>query len=314
MAAKTTVTFHIGLEKTGTDSFQRFCTEHRVLLRQHGVLYPTASLAFGQFNHEPLVACYLSYRDLSIRSSRHNRLEVLRSLIAEVEDAKVEHLLISGEHFSSRFNELEIEQLAADFSGFKCRIAVVVREHRARLCSAYSQAVLAGRHMTLDEYCDEVLHPDNRYMRYAETIGAWEGVFGRQNISVFRHVGGQDIIPVLSEALFPSSPPPLRIKSYWDNLSIGPRATEWLRQVNRAIAQVPGTSSPAIRRMLYQPRRRLARLFAKLNSDRDNQLWQLSEQNLQRLRDIIDVDNAWLQKCHGIRLDDESQPTVTANE
>jgi hypothetical protein len=312
MATKTRVTFHIGLEKTGTDSFQRFCTEQRTLLRQHGVLYPTASLAFGEYSHEPLVACYLGYRDPSIHASGRDRPEVLRSLMAEIADAGVEHVLISGEHFSSRFKEPEIERLATDFSGFDCHIAVVVREHRARLYSAYSQAVLAGRHMTLDAYCDEVFNPDNRYMRYAETISAWERVFSRENLSVFCHARGQDIIPVLCNALFPAGLPLPQSRSYWDNLSIGPGPTEWLRRVNHAIARIPGTANPAVRDVLYQPRRRLARLFARINRNGEPRLWQLTERNSRRLDEIVAIDSAWLEKHHGIRLSDAT--TVTATE
>src|SRR5215471_5579563 len=122
---KRRLTFHIGLEKTGTDSFQHFCSEQRDVLRRAGTLYPTHSPAFGAYNHEPLVACYLDYRDFSIRSSGRTRADVLRSLIAEIEAADLPAILISGEHFSSRFREPEIRQLAADFSGFDCRIAVV---------------------------------------------------------------------------------------------------------------------------------------------------------------------------------------------
>jgi hypothetical protein len=312
MATTTKVTFHIGLEKTGTDSFQRFCTEHRTLLRQHGVLYPTVSPAFGEYSHEPLVACYLDYRDPSIHSSGRERTEVLRSLMAEIADAGVEHVLISGEHFSSRFREPEIERLAADFSVFDCRIAVVVREHLDRLYSAYSQSVLAGRDMTLDAYCDEVFHPDNRYMRYAETIGAWESAFGQENLDVFCHARGQDIIPVLCGALFSTDLPLPRSKSYWDNPAIGPAATEWLRRVNHAIGRLPGAANPAVRGALYQPRRRLARVLARINSNRDPRLWRLTDRNARRLNEIIAIDNTWLEKHHGIRL--SGATTVTATE
>jgi len=310
MATKTKVTFHIGLEKTGTDSFQRFCSEQRALLRRHGVLYPTTSLAFGEYSHEPLVACYLSYGDPSIRSSGRDRPEVLRSLMAEITDARIEHVLISGEHFSSRFREPEIDRLAADFSAFDCRIAVVVREHRARLYSAYSQSVLAGRHMTLDAYCDEVFHPDNPYMRYAETIGAWERVFGHTNLHVFCHARGQDIIPILCDALFPGELVLPRSNVYWDNLSIGPGATEWLRRVNHMIARIPGTASPTARDALYQPRRRLARLLARFNRNRDPRLWRLTEQNSRRLSKIVEIDNAWLAQRHGIQLRDAAVTTT----
>lgn len=308
---KRRLTFHIGLEKTGTDSFQHFCSEQHEVLRRAGTLYPIRCLAFGTHNHEPLVACYLDYRDFSISSSGRARAEVLRSLMAEIEAADVEAVLISGEHFSSRFREPEIRRLAADFSGFECRIAVVVREHRARLFSAYSQAVLSGRDMTLEAYCDEVLDPDNRYMRYAVTIGAWEAVFGRDNIAVFRHARGLDIVPVLCAALI-ADLPVTQARRYWDNLSMGPRATDWLRRTNRTVNRLPGASHPAMRAALRGPRRDLARFLAKLAGRDDKGGWRLDARNEQRLAEIAAADDAWLQRCYGIGLSDSGPRPVTA--
>lgn len=307
------LTFHIGLEKTGTDSFQRFCTEQHEVLRSAGTLYPTRSVAFGAYNHEPLVACYLDYRDFSIRSSRRDRSEVLGSLRAEIAAADAPAVLISGEHFSSRFREAEIRQLGADFSGFDCRIAVVVREHRARLFSAYSQAVLSGRDMTLDAYCDEVFDRDNPYMRYAETIGMWEAVFGSDNIGVLRHSRGRDMIPVLCAALIAADFPLNDSRGYWDNLSVGPRATEWLRRINRAINRLPGASHPAMRAAMRGPRRDLARFLAKLAGQDDKTGWRLGERDERRLNEIAAADDAWLQRHYGIALHDEAPEPVTAS-
>jgi hypothetical protein len=306
--------FHIGLEKTGTDSFQRFCAEQHESLRQAGTLYPTRSLAFGGYNHEPLVACYLDYHDFSIRSSGYARADVLRSLMAEIDAAEVPNVLISGEHFSSRFREPEIERLAADFAGFDCRIAVVVREHRGRLYSAYSQAVLSGRDMTLGEYCDEVFDPANRYMRYGQTIGAWEAAFGRDTVVVFRHSSGQDIIPVLCAALIAADLPLSDTRAYWDNLSIGPRATEWLRRTNRAVNRLPAASHPTMRLALRGTRRDLARILANLAGGADKRRWRLSERDDQRLGEIAKADNAWLERRYGIRLEDASGQPIIATQ
>jgi hypothetical protein len=210
---KRKITFHIGFEKTGTYSFQTFCTKHAELLRRYSVVYPTRSWAFGDRNHAPLAACYLDYDDFSIRSSGKPRADVLRALLAEIGEAESGRILISAEHFSSRFREREIRQLAADFADFDCRIAIVVREHRARLFSAYSQSVRSGRDMTLEAYCDEVLHPSNWYMYYATTIGAWEGVFGRGNVTVLCHLPDEDIVPVLCNALISPDPALLALDS-----------------------------------------------------------------------------------------------------
>jgi hypothetical protein len=299
MAAKRRVIFHIGLEKTGTDSFQRFCTEQRALLLRFSTLYPTEGLAFLERNHAPLVACYLPYEDFTVPLSGQ-RPEVLRSLKAEIERSNASAVLISAEHFSSRFRDAEIGQLATDFSEFDCRVAVVVRGHRARLYSAYDQSVRAGRSTTLSAYCDEVFHPDNWYMRYATTIGAWERAFGHDNISVFCHSPGHDIIPVLCRALISSEFSPPADKTYWDNLSIGPGGTERLRRVNNAIARVTGTFNPIVGPVLQAPRRGLAEVIRRLN--KESRDWQLSERDLRRLDEIIETDQAWLEEHYGIRL------------
>jgi hypothetical protein len=302
------VTFHIGLEKTGTDSFQRFCTERRDWLRQAGTLYPVANLAFAQHSHEPLVACYLSYRDRSIRSSAQPREVVLRSLKADVERTDCGNVLISAEHFSSRFRDAEIAQLAADFAEFDCRIAVVLREHRARLCSAYSQAVLSGRAMTLDAYCDEVFHPDNPYMRCAETIGAWQRVFGGENIVVRRHQRGEDMIPVLCRALVADDFPTSSGRTYWDNPSLGPQATEWLRRINAWVGS--GSSSLFAWLVLRKVRRGIARMLALLEGTHGRHQWQLSARNQARLDDIVATDDRWLEQHYGIRLGSTDAPPV----
>ncbi|HWB47913.1 MAG TPA: hypothetical protein VG651_02290 [Stellaceae bacterium] len=297
---KRKITFHIGFEKTGSYSFQRFCTEHAALLRRYSVVYPTRSLAFGDRNHAPLAASYLDYDDFSIRSSGRPRAEVLRALRAEIEQSEGGDILISAEHFSSRFREDEIRRLAADFADFDCRIAVVVREHRARLFSAYSQSVRSGRAMTLAAYCDEVLHPSNWYMRYATTIGAWEAVFGRQNVTVLCYVPGRDIVPVLCKALIASDPALLALDSRRENRSIGPSATEWLRRANSVFGRVMKSSLPAVQTALGVPRRGFVGLARKLDPGAKG--WELSEQDQQRLSQLAAADNDWLQSHYGVRL------------
>jgi hypothetical protein len=301
--------FHIGLEKTGTDSFQRFCTEHHKLLREYSVLYPMKSCAFCQPNHVPLVASYLPYRDFSMRPSGQARPIVVRSLTAEINQDDSSTVLISSEHFSSRFGDMEIRQLASDFADYDCRVAVVVRDHSSRLYSAYSQTVLTGRDITLDEFCDELFHPDNRYIRYAETILSWERVFGRQNISIFCHSPGKSIIPVLCKDLLSSTMtmPPSSIKSYWDNRSLGPRSVERLRRVNRAIAPVPMDSMSFAGWLLRRyARYGVARLLQKLESYQDRGRWCVDARNLERLAEIAEADCVWLEAHYGVCLSDQA--------
>jgi hypothetical protein len=300
--------FHIGLEKTGTDSFQRFCKEHHKLLKEYSVLYPMkSSNFFKNYNHAPLVACYLPHHDFGLRSSGQARTMVLRSLMAEIDDDDSDTILISAEHFSSRFGDMEIGQLASDFADYDCRIAVVVRDHGSRLYSAYSQTVLSGRDMTLDAFCDEVFHPNAHYMRYAKTIVAWERVFGRKNVSVFCYLPGKNIIPVLCENLISSGMPLSAIKSYWDNRSAGPGPTERLCQVNRAMARVSvGSSSFAGWLVLRYARGGIAKVLTWLDGRRHEARWRLSSHNQERLSEIAKADRVWLETHYGVHLPDQA--------
>jgi hypothetical protein len=296
--------FHIGLEKTGTDSFQRFCTEHHKLLKGYSVLYPMKSSDFFKnYNHAPLVACYLPPHDFGLRSSGHARTMVLRSLTAEIKEDDSHTILISGEHFSSRFGDMEIAQLAADFADYDCRIAVVLRDHVSRLYSAYSQTVLSGRDITLDAFCDEVFHPHAHYMRYAKTIQAWEQAFGRESMSVFCYFPGKNIIPTLCENLISSAMPLSSIESYWDNRSAGPGPTERLCRMNRAMARVPvGSSSFAGWLALRYIRGGIAKVFTWLDGHRSEGRWHLSPYNQERLSEIAEADRLWLETHYGVRL------------
>ncbi|MGH6841380.1 MAG: hypothetical protein ACREDV_04705, partial [Methylocella sp.] len=132
--------FHIGLEKTGTTSFQKFCTRNARRLLQHNVLYPKRTSAFYALNHAPLTASYLPQEtpyDFYLRTTITNS-EIVNSIKSEIEDSGVETVIISSEHLSSRFQLPQIEKLAEDFNEYECQIVIVLRDHLSRIFSAYS--------------------------------------------------------------------------------------------------------------------------------------------------------------------------------
>ncbi len=300
------IVFHIGLEKTGTDSFQRYCTEnHRRLLGQ-GILYPVRGLAFAGRSHGPLAACYLPYRDPSVGPARA-RDEVLRSLRAQIERAQPATVLLSAEHFSSRFREAEIERLARDFDGHPCRIAVVVREHASRIHSAYAQWIAAGRSLGFEAYCDEIFDPASRYVRYRDTIEPWDRIFGRENLRVLSLAAGSNVIDQLRAALIPQAAGLPAGTSYRDNASPGASATAALRLVNLALPGLEQQRSGLAGRLewwlLRIARRRIRALIAAAAGDRPQGRFRLSAANRARLQAIVDADRPWLEDRYGIRLD-----------
>jgi hypothetical protein len=301
------IIFHIGLEKTGTDSFQRFCRENRRALLEQGVLYPVKIIGFAEQSHGPLVACYLPYRDLSVAAGRA-REDVLRSLRAEIDRAKPASVLISAEHFSSRFRDAEVEHLARDFADYPCRVAVVLREHASRIYSAYAQWILAGRTLSFEDYCDEIFDPASRYVRYRETIAPWDRIFGRENMRPFLLAPGTNVIDMLCSTLLPQAAALRTDVPYWDNRSQrGASGIEALRQVNLALP------SNEVRRgdlagqvkwsLLHLARRRIRGLIEEAAGDRPQGRFQFNARNRARLREIVDADREWLEASYGIRLD-----------
>ena len=303
---KPKIVFHIGLEKTGTDSFQRFCKENYRALLRSGVLYPTRSLAYGQSNHGPLVACYLPYRDFNIGPAGRKRPDILASLRREADRTSPKIILFSAEHFSSRFRAEQIRELAADFKEHDCQVVVAVREHRARIYSAYSQTIKNGRSLTLDQFCEELFRPDNPYTRYRDTITPWESTFGKANVRVLASLPGADIVPVLSETIFPEAAPTLKTSAYWDNQALGATSIEALRMANTALyrGQHHDLSQNNYPKWLTLRliQLRIRSLIAKAAGEAPQGRFRLGEANLRQLKAITDIDLPWLESSHGIQL------------
>src|SRR5579872_295090 len=299
------IVFHIGFEKTGTSSFQRFCVDNHDALLAGGILYPVHSLICVENRHSPLVSCYLPYNDFNMGPGRAGRSQMLQVLREEIGETSPDIVLISSEHFSSRFRETEIRRLAADFAGYDCRIVAVVKDHQSLLRSAYSQTVMSGRALTFDDYCDEVFDRGNRYLRYKETIEAWENAFGRANVNVHAYRPGADIVPRLCAALIPQAERLPAMPHYWENRSPGAGAIELLRRANavfynRTHKKVAGDYSKW--QMLRYAHTGLRTLIAITAGNWRQDALRLSERALRRLKDITDVDNPWLQSRYGIRL------------
>lgn len=308
-----TIIFHIGLEKTGTSSFQRFCMEHHRTLLARGVLYPVKTPAFARSNHERLARSYLPYHDFSAGRARRPRPALLRSLHTAIAKASPDVVLISSEHFSSRFREEQIRALAADFADYNCQIAVVVRDHLSHLRSAYSQTVASGRALTFDAYCDEVFERGNRYLRYKETIGAWESSFGRANIRVLPYGRGVDIVGRLCEAVIPQAAMGHETRTYWQNRSLDAHSIEMLRRANAALygdrtrRQIEDNY---FQWLLLRYAQAAVRAYVAITAGgRPQGQLRLSERNLRRLRVLAAVDNPWLESRYGVRLTEPNEVT-----
>src|SRR3984893_9997244 len=296
------VIFHIGLEKTGTTSCQRFCTRNARGLIKHNVLYPKRSSAFYALNHAPLTASYLhseSPDDFYLRSTITSS-DMVKSLKREIEASGAETVIISSEHLSSRFRAPKITKLAEDFNEYECHVVIALRDHVSRLFSSYSTHVMSGSDQTLDEFAEMVLLPDNLYMRYTDTISVWEASFGRDNVIVFDYNEASDVI---SSILSRIGLLHLRNKltdEHKCNASLDANVTEALRLINIAnrSESVYRSKISYIEFMKLHYVRSV--LKKKLQAQSNYSHWSLSQPYQKQLLDIAEADALWLAKYYSM--------------
>jgi hypothetical protein len=300
-----TIIFHIGLERTGTTSLQKFCADRWRELRDASILYPKRSLAFGAINHVPLAGCYFSSLapDFTVVAPPAGKSAVLASLFREIDATRVQAVLLSSEHFSSRLGASQVLDLAADFAGYDCRVAVVVRDHIARFFSSYSTHVVGGGATTLAAYADDILGPENLYCRYADTIELWRKAFGDEKVQVFRYERNRDLLCVMLARLASIKFNAPSLASYNENRLYGPILTEAFRLVNANTLEQRSWSHTAVK----WERARIVRLLmrrwiSKAAIDPWAGRWSLDDGRLARLKAIAEADHQWLSERCGLRL------------
>ena len=305
------VIFHIGAEKTGTTSFQRFCLENRAELLGRGWLYPTASFAFGKMsrNHAPLVAAYLTGAvtpDYSVAKVWRTREETLGSLFAEIEGAAAHSVLLSAEHFSSRFGAHQINQLSLDFARFRPKIVIVFRSHLEWMYSLYSTSVRNGSRLRYDELVRHLLPSSGLIVAYRLIVEQWAQAFGEHNLSLLHLREGEDVTELLTRA---GILPVLReaYTGYRDNAGNDPRVIEVLRRTNEIIETRArrAASSYFQHRLTDLARTKIVeRLNAISRTDRDQATFLMcADPILQRsLEGAIAQDEDWLRRNFGLDL------------
>jgi hypothetical protein len=181
---------HIGTEKTGTTSIQRFFAGNRPLLAQNGIFYPRVP---GPANHLAL-ATYAHtrrggelWRKMEIKNLQgyqNFRAALQRDLGEELAAAPgpIQKTIMSNEHCSSRLKTVEeIEDLRQFLSGFfdDIYILVYLRRQDDFLVSTYSTAIKNGNSGVLAQPTDVQIA---RRYDYWELLSHWAQVFGRDRI------------------------------------------------------------------------------------------------------------------------------------
>ncbi len=183
---------HIGTEKTGTTSIQRYANRRRAALGRAGLVYPKigphAELHTGLVG--PLLREIPGHEPLGVWTFRSLEEEWgdLRAVLQQNPDRDV---LLSAEQFSTRVRPAGIEWIVKWFEDAgeldAVRVVVRVRRQDDLLLSAYAFWVLHGDRRSVREFLVE--HPAEQLLRYdhAMHLGLWADGFGWERLLVGVH-------------------------------------------------------------------------------------------------------------------------------
>jgi hypothetical protein len=180
----TEIILHIGGEKTGSTALQTALMNNAPrLYRQTGLLYPQRSLLNSGHGHFPLAAAFL---DLPLRNfigpAHYQPPDVMRwALETVIAKRRPRVVVLSAEHFSSRYGADQIAALAKLLSPWPVKIVFYVRPQEELAASAFSSALLSG--------LKEWFHVDGvpsgaRYFDLCSIADDWAAAFGAGNLRV----------------------------------------------------------------------------------------------------------------------------------
>ncbi len=139
-------------------------------------------------------------------------------------------------------------------------------------------------------------------MRYKETIAQWETVFKRENMMVFAYSENENIIERLAQGLISLDIRSSQIGGYAQKKSLGASAIEARRLINRELSErrPAGASKLHFGSILAHMRHAIKKRTIANSSDR----LRFSEDQLQRVNAIAEIDRRWLEDVYRIHLGD----------
>ncbi|HYS87444.1 MAG TPA: hypothetical protein VEN78_20955 [Bradyrhizobium sp.] len=178
-----TLYVHIGLNKTGTSSIQKFFADNQQVLERLGVVYPTIGLhdsAHYGFSKQ------LMGLPAAANVSLADGIEEVIGKAAE----KKQTVVISSEYLFLAKEEqvLEIKRFLEN-TGVDIKIVIYLRRHDSWVDSLFNQAVKTapgnqGWDLDIREYFIYLLGASEFEIRYPRIIAKWANAFGQGNIIV----------------------------------------------------------------------------------------------------------------------------------
>jgi len=190
------ITIHLGYNKTGTTSLQRWLSDQAPTLATRGLLYPQAGRIHGAHYGlsrlligAPAVDCdeqlYPHWRD-------------------ELQACGAQHLLVSTEYLTLASEQAVTtlrDALKTHFgSSAELRVVVYLRRHDLWFESLFNEAIKFADQppwqLNLEDYVLHALSSDALAVRYEQTLDRWAQVFGDPAVTVrvfdpAQFIGGQ---------------------------------------------------------------------------------------------------------------------------
>ena len=164
---------HIGTEKTGTTTIQRFCRQQSSALSRAGILYPRT---LGKPGHKLLTGISLPYAARKDICPAIDVAQAAHGLAEEIRRARPATVLLSCEQLSARCDAEHIEVLKHFLSPLNAEVRVVVylRRQDDFLMSSYSTSVKGRRGDRLGTR--SAIRNTKRY-NYLELLDRWSAAF-----------------------------------------------------------------------------------------------------------------------------------------
>ncbi|MBB4304254.1 hypothetical protein GGD81_003312 [Rhodobium orientis] len=179
-----TTYIHIGVPKTGSTAIQHFATENRQLLREKGLLYPSAALrGFG--HHDVAFLLNGGYPDWAKPQDRPlgDLAGALRSECLEFDG----DVLLSSENFYLFPQPERLFEFVRDtglLEGRAVKVIVYLRRQDDLLVSWYNQLVKA---QGFSGTFADALHAQMWLGDYRSQLARWSNAFGRETMLVRRY-------------------------------------------------------------------------------------------------------------------------------
>ncbi|MCB1385676.1 MAG: hypothetical protein KDJ80_07015 [Nitratireductor sp.] len=186
------IILHVGTEKTGTTSIQKYFWDNREKYRERGLCYPEC---LGTQNHVGLVTCARGFAENdSIRilqeiysRSTHERYKRRARLQFRREIENFDTIVLSNEHLSARLRKPEeFKRLKSflDVEANDVKVVLYVRRQDEFLISSYTAHILAGSTAPFS-----IPGVDRGHMRYNYRLllDRWAEAFGIGNLTVRKY-------------------------------------------------------------------------------------------------------------------------------